>query len=132
MAENPHTVDVHVGSRIRLRRILVGWSQQNLGNAVGLTFQQVQKYETGINRVSASRLYQIANVLGVPVPFFFDDMPEQVTRHISGDPTRWADSFQADQFKQRETLEFIRAYYKIRNPVVREHILELIKSVTHG
>ena len=102
---------------------------QNLAKSVGLTFQQVQKYESSFNRVSASRLYRTANVLGVPVPFFFDDMPEEVTRRKSGDPTRWADKFRGEQFKRLETLEFVRAYTKIRNPEMRERILELIRSV---
>lgn len=74
---NGHPVDVHVGARLRLRRILLGLSQEKLGEALGLSFQQVQKYERGSNRVSASRLWQIAKVLEVPVSFFFDDMPDE-------------------------------------------------------
>ena len=75
--KNPNPIDVHVGSRVRMRRMLVGLSQEKLGERLGLTFQQVQKYEKGSNRVSASRLYQMAQILGVPVQFFFEDLPEQ-------------------------------------------------------
>src|SRR6202161_4131792 len=73
----PSPIDVHVGSRVRLRRTLLGMSQERLGEALGLTFQQVQKYERGVNRVGASRLFDLSRVLDVPISFFFDDMPEQ-------------------------------------------------------
>ena len=73
--KTPNPIDVHVGNRVRMRRMLVGLSQEKLGDSLKLTFQQVQKYEKGSNRISASRLYQIAQVLGVPVQFFFDDVP---------------------------------------------------------
>jgi len=75
MAANPNPIDVHVGSRVRLRRTLLGMSQEKLGEALGLTFQQVQKYERGVNRIGASRLYHLSQILDVPVSFFFDDMP---------------------------------------------------------
>ena len=78
MASKPNPVDIHVGSRIRLRRTLLGMSQEKLGSAISLTFQQVQKYERGTNRVGSSRLYQLAKVLNVPVSFFFDDMAAAV------------------------------------------------------
>src|SRR5215208_5533266 len=71
----PNPIDVHVGSRVRLRRTLLGMSQEKLGEAIGLTFQQVQKYERGANRIGASRLFDLSRVLDVPVSFFFDDMP---------------------------------------------------------
>src|SRR5436309_15816317 len=74
----PSPIDVHVGSRIRLRRTLLGMSQERLGEALGLTFQQVQKYERGVNRVGASRLFDLSRVLDVPISFFFDDMPESL------------------------------------------------------
>ena len=74
----PNPVDVHVGTRMRLRRTLLGLSQEKLGAAIGLTFQQVQKYERGANRISASRLFDLARILDVPVSFFFDDMPDAV------------------------------------------------------
>ena len=80
----PNPIDVHVGSRIRLRRTLIGMSQERLGEALGLTFQQVQKYERGVNRVGASRLFDLSRVLDVPISFFYDDMPESV----GGPPVR--------------------------------------------
>src|SRR6266699_1101097 len=80
----PSPIDVHVGSRVRLRRTLLGMSQERLGDALGLTFQQVQKYERGANRVSASRLFDLSRVLDVPISFFFDDMPETLSATYSG------------------------------------------------
>src|SRR5438067_4098480 len=80
----PSPIDVHVGSRVRLRRTLLGLSQERLGDALGLTFQQVQKYERGVNRVGASRLFDLARVLDVPIRFFFDDMPEALSATHAG------------------------------------------------
>src|SRR5258707_1346983 len=80
----PNPIDVHVGSRIRRRRTLLGMSQERLGDALGLTFQQVQKYERGMNRVGASRLFALSQVLDVPISFFFDDVPEAVSATYSG------------------------------------------------
>jgi transcriptional regulator with XRE-family HTH domain len=106
----PRPIDVHVGSRIRLRRTLLGMSQERLGEALGLTFQQVQKYESGVNRVSASRLFNLSRVLDVPIGFFFDDVPDVV-------------------LGRRETLELVGAYYRIIDPAVRKNVLDLIKSL---
>ena len=83
----PSPIDVHVGSRIRLRRTLMGMSQERLGEALGLTFQQVQKYERGVNRVGASRLFDLSRVLDVPISFFFDDMPEPLATVYGGQPS---------------------------------------------
>lgn len=128
MVSKPNPIDVHVGSRVRLRRTLLGMSQEKLGAAVGLTFQQIQKYERGANRIGSSRLYQFAQVLDVPVSFFFDDLPPDVARGQAGSSGA-TDSFQQDQFARRETLELVRAYYKIRNPAVRKRVFELTKAV---
>ncbi len=132
----PSPIDVHVGSRIRLRRTLLGMSQERLGEALGLTFQQVQKYERGVNRVGASRLFDLSRVLDVPISFFFDDMPEglanaygmQSTRRPPGftEPT---DAFTDDALNRRETLELVRAYYRITDPAVRKRVFDLIKSM---
>ncbi len=130
----PNPIDVHVGSRIRLRRTLMGLSQERLGEALGLTFQQVQKYERGVNRVGASRLFDLARVLDVPIAFFYDDMPDGVT------PLRAApaavlgfadqqDAFGDDTLSRRETLELVRAYYRITDVSVRKRVFELIKSL---
>src|ERR1700683_4563334 len=78
----PSPIDVHVGSRVRLRRTLLGMSQERLGEALGLTFQQVQKYERGVNRVGASRLFDLSRVLDVPISFFFDDMPDSLANSL--------------------------------------------------
>ncbi|HSK40910.1 MAG TPA: helix-turn-helix domain-containing protein [Arenibaculum sp.] len=133
----PNPIDVHVGSRVRLRRTLLGMSQEKLGEAIGLTFQQVQKYERGANRIGASRLFDLSRVLDVPVSFFFDDMPssEDVSQaaQASGYPEveRQA-GFEPDPMAKRETLELVRAYYRISDPHVRKRIFELTKSVANA
>jgi len=130
----PSPIDAHVGSRVRLRRTLLGMSQEKLGDALGLTFQQVQKYERGVNRIGASRLFDLARVLDVPISFFFDDMPDAL-----GNPTRSGsrafgfaesqDGFEDDTLHRRETLELVRAYYRITDPSVRKRVFDLIKSL---
>lgn len=128
----PNPVDVHVGGRVRLRRTLLGMSQEKLGEALGLTFQQVQKYERGANRVGASRLFDLSRVLDVPVSFFFDDMSQEVEslspRLISGLAEEPA-SVEADPMTKRETLELVRAYYRITDPQVRKRVLDLAKAL---
>jgi len=126
---NPNPVDIHVGSRVRLRRTLLGMSQKKLGNALGLTFQQIQKYERGANRIGSSRLYQFAQVLDVPVSFFFDDMPANVTGRGPGLSEDSPEKFEQEQFVRRETLELVRAYYKIKDPMVRKRVFELTKAI---
>ncbi|MDW8442931.1 MAG: helix-turn-helix transcriptional regulator [Acetobacteraceae bacterium] len=132
----PSPIDVHVGSRIRLRRTLLGMSQERLGEALGLTFQQIQKYERGVNRVGASRLFDLARVLDVPISFFFDDMPEPLAREYGAPAVRRAvgfaetqEGFDDDTLNRRETLELVRAYYRITDPVVRKRVFDLIKSL---
>ena len=129
----PSPIDAHVGSRVRLRRTLLGMSQEKLGEALGLTFQQVQKYERGVNRIGASRLFDLARVLDVPISFFFDDMPDAVS---GNQPARrsygFAESqegFEDDTLHRRETLELVRAYYRITDPAVRKRVFDLIKSL---
>lgn len=132
----PSPIDVHVGSRIRLRRTLLGMSQERLGEALGLTFQQVQKYERGVNRVGASRLFDLSRVLDVPISFFFDDMPDSLTNTFGGQHGRRVggfpetqDGFGDDTLNRRETLELVRAYYRITDPAVRKRVFDLIKSM---
>ena len=129
----PHAIDVHVGSRVRLRRTLLGMSQEKLGDALGLTFQQVQKYERGANRIGASRLYELGRVLDVPVSFFFDDAP---MANDSGMDASGAGDQMAptglDPLAKRETLELVRAYYRITDPAVRRRLFELTKSLAHS
>ncbi|MBS1018503.1 helix-turn-helix domain-containing protein [Gluconobacter cerinus] len=149
-------VDVHVGNRIRLRRTLMGLSQEKLGEALGLTFQQIQKYERGANRVGASRLYDLARVLDVPIGFFFDDMQDAApktapapiqpsvttgfaeTQATFGGPPRKAvqpprlfdlPADEAALFSRRETVDLVRSYYRIPDPSVRKRMLDLIRSL---
>ena len=135
----PSPIDIHVGSRVRLRRTLLGMSQERLGDALGLTFQQVQKYERGVNRVGASRLFDISRVLDVPISYFFDDMPEGMSETpVSGPRGRMygfaeaQEPFSAgvdDNMNKRETLELVRAYYRITDPAVRKRVFDLLKSL---
>ena len=129
MASVPNPIDVHVGSRVRLRRTLLGMSQEKLGAALGLTFQQIQKYERGANRIGSSRLYQLSQILDVPVSFFFDDMPPLDPSAQPGFAKASAPSFEHDPMAKRETLELVRAYYRISAPVVRKRVFELTKAI---
>ncbi|MBV9249466.1 MAG: helix-turn-helix transcriptional regulator [Acetobacteraceae bacterium] len=132
----PSPIDVHVGSRIRLRRTLLGMSQERLGESLGLTFQQVQKYERGVNRVGASRLFDLSRVLDVPISFFFDDMPDSLANSFGVQGSRRSsassepmDNFVDETLNRRETLELVRAYYRITDPSVRKRVFDLIKSM---
>ena len=119
----PNPIDVHVGKRIRMRRLLLGMNQETLANALGLTFQQVQKYEGGANRVSASRLKQVSEILDVPIQFFFADLQTNDAGQ-SAEEREWQ-----EQMERPETIELIRLYYAIADPAVRQHFLEMVKSV---
>ena len=131
---SPHPVDIHVGSRVRQRRTLLGFSQEKLGDALGLTFQQVQKYERGANRVGASRLHEISRILDVPVSYFYDEMSATTAsaRSVSRGAAEKAAPFRHDPMAKRETLELVRAYYRITDPRVRKRIFELTKAVAAG
>ena len=123
----PNPIDVHVGSRLRLRRTLLGMSQEKLGKAISLTFQQVQKYERGANRIGASRLYELSRIIEVPVSFFFDDMPTGSS--AAGSLAEDANQYEDNPLAKRETLELVRAYYRICDPQVRRKVYDLIKSL---
>jgi len=119
----PDPVDIHVGSRVRTRRLLIGMNQETLARALGLTFQQVQKYEGGANRISASRLSEIADILGVPISYFFGDLEPG---------GGWPDAGEAaarERLQRPETIELIRSYYAISDPQVRLQFLDMVKSV---
>lgn len=129
-------IDAHVGSRVRLRRTLLGMSQEKLGDALGLTFQQVQKYERGVNRIGASRLFDLARVLDVPIGFFFDDLPPEMGGNsaVRSRPALFgfaeaSDGLEDENMSKRETLELVRAYYRITDPSVRKRVFDLIKSL---
>jgi len=132
-AYNP--IDVHVGARLRARRTLLGLSQTALGEVMGLSFQQLQKYESGSNRISASRLYELSKLLDVEIGYFFDDMdqtiksesPARLSRQKSKRLPRKPPKSE-DPLHKRETLEFVRAYYRIKDPKIRGHIRKLIQT----
>lgn len=136
----PNPVDVHVGSRIRLRRNILHLTQQNMADLLGLTFQQVQKYEKGLNRVGASRLWDISRVLNVSMDFFFEDMDTKVAiqsprmLNISQSSSAFLAekqrSFDEDPMKKKETLELIRAYYKIPNRKVAKNLFDVIVALS--
>ena len=132
----PNPIDVHVGSRVRLRRTLLGLSQEKLGEALGLTFQQVQKYERGANRIGASRLFDLSRVLDVPISFFYDDMSSNTSakspRNIVSLADQAVEPFEPDPLAKRETLELVRAYYRIKEPAVRKRILGLTKALANA
>ena len=121
-------VDIHVGKRVRVRRTILGMSQETLADALGITFQQVQKYEKGINRVSASRLYEIAQVLGTPTNFFYDEYGAAEGAQSYGFAEDES-GFEAEDLKSRESMALLKAYYKISDSKVRKKALELIKSL---
>jgi transcriptional regulator with XRE-family HTH domain len=141
MATKPNPIDVHVGKRLRLRRTLLGMSQERLGELLGLTFQQVQKYERGANRIGSSRLFELGQILDVPVSFFFDDLPEAVGGALgSGYALRGLaeegvafdyDDDAALPLDRRETLELVRAYYRIGDAAVRKRLFELAKALAN-
>lgn len=135
----PNPIDVHVGNRIRLRRTILGYSQEKLAALLGLTFQQVQKYERGNNRVGASRLWDLSKVLNVPVNFFYEDMDKEVA---SQSPRVFSASEEAlcleeesndidlDPMKRQETLELVKAYYRIPNRKAAKHLYDLIIAMS--
>ncbi len=119
----PNPVDVHVGKRIRVRRLLLGMNQETLANRLGLTFQQVQKYEGGANRVSASRLSAVADILGVPISYFFADLPAADTEMSAEESTR------RERLERPETIELVRFYYAIPDPAIRLRFLDMVKAI---
>lgn len=144
-SSGPHPVDAHVGLRLRQRRTFMGLTQEKLGDALGLTFQQVQKYERGTNRIGASRLFHISQLLSTPVSFFFEDMPEEITasyQSIDGDgpygqaPTTAAGFAETPQTRldddpmaRKETMDLIRAYYSIDDTASRRRLLDLVRTM---
>lgn len=126
-------IDAHVGARVRLRRMLIGMSQERLGELLGVTFQQVQKYEKGANRIGASRLYEISRVLEVPVQFFFDDLPEEGRRPVArphGLSEGESEPFVMDFVSSSEGLTLNRAYSGISDAKVRRRVLDLIRELS--
>ena len=130
--KKPNPVDTHVGSRVRLRRMLLGMSQERLGESMGLTFQQVQKYEKGVNRIGASRLFQISKILDVPVQFFFEEAPHAEAGTARGMAEADSETFILEFLNSREGLELNRAFVKIANSKVRKSVVDLVRAVSAG
>lgn len=121
-------VDAHVGNRVRLRRMLVGMSQERLGELLGLTFQQVQKYEKGVNRIAAGRLFEISNILGVPISFFYED----VGGHRAPGFAEGSEPPPVMEFvSSGEGLQLSLAFMRIGDPKVRRRILDLVRSIAN-
>jgi transcriptional regulator with XRE-family HTH domain len=132
MIENkkkPNPIDIHVGGRIRLRRNMVGMSQEKLGESLGITFQQIQKYEKGTNRVGASRLQAIASVLSVPVSFFFEDAPGLASGGTPGLAEGNSAAYVVDFMNSAEGLQLNRAFVRIGDARVRRKIVDLVKAL---
>lgn len=132
MTENkkkPNPIDIHVGSRIRLRRTMLGMSQEKLGESLGITFQQIQKYEKGTNRVGASRLQNISGILNVPVSFFFEDAPGDQVGSAPGMAEASSSNYVVDFLSSAEGLQLNRAFVKIADPKVRRRLVDLVKAL---
>jgi transcriptional regulator with XRE-family HTH domain len=126
--EGPTDVDIHVGQRLRQRRSLLGLTQESLADATGLTFQQIQKYEQGKNRVSASRLYQLSKILNVDPNYFFDAVAEKLAAiGLAEDQDPFENS--QDVFTRKETIDLVKTYYQIEDPKIRKNILKIIKQM---
>lgn len=128
--KSPNPIDIHVGSRVRLRRMMLGMSQEKLGEHLGITFQQIQKYEKGTNRIGASRLQAIARVLTVPVAFFFEDAPgvTPVAGNQGFEETQ-ATSYVVDFLSSSEGLQLNKAFVQIVDPKVRRKVVDLVRAL---
>jgi transcriptional regulator with XRE-family HTH domain len=123
-------IDVHVGSQVRLRRTLLGMSQAHLAERLGLTFQQLQKYEKGVNRIGASRLFQLAQVLGVPVQFFYDNAPiGAASKGSAGEPGSGERSVDSRVLDFLNSWELTKAFVRISDPKVRRSLVEVVRAV---
>lgn len=134
-----HPIDMYVGSRVRLRRTLLGFPQGQIAKALGLTFQQVQKYERGANRIGASRLFELSRILSVPIAYFFDEMPESVSNCPPSGPRGRTSELLGDfstpntnlgnAFSTREALELLRSFYRITDKSRRKALVDLVNSL---
>jgi transcriptional regulator with XRE-family HTH domain len=128
----PNPVDIHVGSRVRYRRMIVGMSQEKLGEKMNLTFQQIQKYEKGTNRIGASRLFQLSKILDVPVGYFFEDaFANSAPSHaVQGLHEPEQEGYLLDFLNSREGLDLNRAFAKIHDPKVRRRVIDLVRALS--
>jgi transcriptional regulator with XRE-family HTH domain len=125
----PNPIDKHVGSRVRMRRMMLSMSQEKLGDALGLTFQQVQKYEKGTNRIGASRLQQISHILQVPVAFFFEGAPNLPGQATDGLREAPSPAYVSDFLATSEGLALTKAFMRIKEPKLRRRVVELVKEI---
>ena len=132
-SRRPNPIDVHVGSRVRFRRMLLGMSQEKLGEKLGLTFQQIQKYEKGINRIGASRLFDLAQVLGVPVQFFYEEAPAGDSSQLmpAGFAEKPAENSIVEFLRSRDGLELNKAFVRISDAKARRAIVDLVRSLAN-
>jgi len=128
MDRKPNPIDKHVGARVKARRVLLGLSQERLGDALGVSFQQVQKYERGANRIGAGRLPELANVLQVPISYFYEGFTGD-SGAIAGVAENGQAEFQNDPMAHKETVDLVRAYLRITDPAQRRRLLDLVKSM---
>ena len=126
----PNPIDIHVGGRVRLKRTMMGMSQEKLGDSLGITFQQVQKYEKGANRIGASRLQQISSVLKTPISFFFEDAPNLVQAMAGGMAEADSSNYVVNFLSTSEGLQLNRNFVKIKDPLVRKKIIDLVRSLS--
>lgn len=126
MTKSPNQIDKHVGSRVRMRRMLLGMSQERLGQALGVTFQQVQKYEKGVNRIGASRLQQLSDVLEVPPSYFFEGAETRPVGGLAEAPSAFTMS---DIVPTAESLMLLRTFLRIQNPRLRRRVLDLVVAL---
>lgn len=139
MADNqrkPNPIDIHVGSRLRLRRTMMGMSQEKLGKQLGITFQQIQKYEKGTNRIGASRLHEIASIFRTPISYFYEDAPNINKNPGEGQEAGFSDvassDYVVDFLSSSEGLQLNRAFIKIENPKIRKKIIDLVKELSNS
>ena len=131
-SRRPNPIDIHVGSRVRFRRMLLGMSQEKLGEKLGLTFQQIQKYEKGINRIGASRLFDLAQVLGVPIQFFYEEAPSAEPQLVPpGFAEKPAEGSIVEFLRSRDGLELNKAFVRISDAKARRAIVDLVRSLAN-
>ena len=126
----PNPIDKHVGSRVRMRRMMLSMSQEKLGDALGLTFQQVQKYEKGTNRIGASRLQQISNTLQVPVAFFFEGAPNLPGQSVAGMREAPSPAYVSDFLATSDGLALTKAFMRIKEQKLRRRIVDLVEQIS--
>ena len=129
--KSPHPVDAHVGARVRLRRMVIGMSQDKLGELLGLTFQQVQKYEKGVNRIGASRVFELSRILDVPIQYFFEDF-DSATNQSYGFAEAKSDDNVMQLLRSPEGVELCRYFADIKDPKVRKRVLDLVRTLAEG